>query len=121
MVPSPSYAGERGWLLGKSHMWKIVPVFLLAALSAACTMTMQSRKLTTPHWEAGVATANITPSQPIWMAGYGGRDKPATGKINDLWVKALMLRDADDKRVLLLTFDIVGMDRETSNRIRSGV
>jgi hypothetical protein len=102
-------------------MWKFIPFFLLALVSTACTMTTESRKQTTPHWEAGVAVANITPSQPIWMAGYGGRDKPAQGKINDLYVKALMLRDADDKRVVLLTFDIVGMDRETSNRIRSGV
>src|SRR3954468_9947651 len=98
-----------------------VLLLLISLSSTACTMTTESRKQTTPHWEAGVATANITPSQPIWMAGYGARTKPSQGKINDLWVKALVLRDASDKRVVLLTFDIVGMDRETSNRIRTGV
>ena len=35
----------------------------------------------TPLWKAGTAKANITPDQPLWMAGYGGRDKPADGKV----------------------------------------
>ena len=25
-------------------------------------------------WQVGIATAKITPEQPIWMAGYAGRD-----------------------------------------------
>jgi hypothetical protein len=98
--------------------------FVILAISlcvAGSSISCAAGAPSSPHWQAGVATAKITPSEPIWMAGYGGRTKPAEGKINELWVKALVLQDAAGKRVLLITLDIVGMDRETSNRIRDGV
>ncbi len=62
-------------------------------------------------WRAGVAKANITPDQPMWLAGYGGRDRPAEGKLHDLWVKALALEDAMGRRVVLLTSDLCGMPK----------
>ena len=40
-------------------------------------------------WKAGVSVKVITPSEPMWMAGYGARNKPAEGKMHDLHVKAL--------------------------------
>ena len=49
-------------------------------------------------WKAGVAVKVITPSEPMWMAGYAGRNKPAEGKEHDLHVKALALEDADGRR-----------------------
>lgn len=101
-------------------MWKLKPIALIFLLSAGCT-TSTPAAATTPHWEAGVARANITPAQPVWMSGYASRTKPAEGKINDLWVKALMLKDGHGKRVLLITLDVVGIDLPTSNRIRDGV
>ena len=44
-------------------------------------------------WKAGVATRVITPTEPLWMAGYASRDRPATEKEHDLFVKALALGD----------------------------
>ena len=35
-------------------------------------------------WKAGVAKAIITPAEPLWLAGYANRDKPADGKVMDL-------------------------------------
>ncbi len=52
-------------------------------------------------WQAGVAKVRITPEQPMWMAGYAGRPRPASEKIHDLWAKALVLEDA---RVFLPRF-----------------
>jgi hypothetical protein len=72
-------------------------------------------------WRAGVASVKITPPEPIWMAGYGGRTKPAQGTLSDLWAKALLLQDPAGKRILLITLDVCGMDRETSDHIRDGV
>jgi len=62
-------------------------------------------------WKAGVAKAVITPEQPLWLAGYGGRDHPAEGKLHDVWIKALALEDAGGKRVVLLTSDLCGIPR----------
>ncbi len=65
-------------------------------------------------WKAGVARAVITPQEYIWMAGYAARDKPAEGKLHDLWAKALALEDAHGNRVLLITTDIIGFSRDLS-------
>ena len=46
-----------------------------------------------PTWKAGVAKSVITPKEPIWMAGYGGRTKPAEGAWHDLYVRVLALED----------------------------
>src|ERR1044072_202881 len=69
-------------------------------------------------WKAGVAKANITPDQFMWMAGYASRDKPAQGKMTELWAKALALEDATGKRAVLITLDLVGIDGNLSNTIR---
>ena len=68
-------------------------------------------------WQAGAAAVNITPRQPMWMSGYGARDRPAEGKLTELWAKALALQDPDGKRLLLVTLDLVGIDRKTSRDI----
>jgi len=62
-------------------------------------------------WKAGLARANITPRQRMWLAGYGGRDHPAEAKLHDLWIKALALEDARGHRVVLLTSDLCGMPK----------
>jgi neutral ceramidase len=68
-------------------------------------------------WKAGVARAKITPPGPLWMSGYGNRTRPAEGTLQDLWVKALAIEDPDGRLGLILTADLVGIDRELSGRI----
>ena len=53
------------------------------------------------EWKAGAAKAQITPKEPMWMAGYSSRTKPAEGKAQDLFAKALALEDAQGKRFCL--------------------
>jgi neutral ceramidase len=65
-------------------------------------------------WKAGAAKVNITPQKFLWMSGYGGRTKPAGGKLTELWAKALVLEDPAGKRAVLVTMDLVGIDRELS-------
>ena len=60
-------------------------------------------------WKAGVARANITPDQALWLAGYASRDKPAEGKLMDLWVKVLALEDAKGRQAVLVTSDTLGI------------
>jgi neutral ceramidase len=63
-------------------------------------------------WRAGAARVRITPEEPMWMAGYASRTQPAAGKYSDLWLKALVLEDAQQRRAVLLSFDLVGIDRK---------
>src|SRR5215467_10938030 len=65
-------------------------------------------------WQAGVAKVIIAPDKPMWLSGYSSRDKPAEGKIHDLWAKALALEDTSGKRCVLVTMDLVGIPREVS-------
>jgi hypothetical protein len=69
-------------------------------------------------WKAGVARVEITPDQPMWMAGYGFRDHASEGTLHELWVKALALEDADGNRAVLVTSDLLGIPRQISNTIR---
>ena len=88
----------------------------LAFVTLLAIVVGSSASQAAENWQAGVATANITPEQSMWMAGYGGRDHPAEGKETDLWAKALVL-EANGKRAALITLDLVGIGRELSNRI----
>jgi hypothetical protein len=70
------------------------------------------------EWQAGIARARITPTVPMPMAGYASRGaKPASATLNDLWAKVLVLQDDRGQRAVLVTFDLVGLDRDLSNRI----
>ncbi len=61
-------------------------------------------------WKAGTARAVITPRTAVWLSGYAGRRLP-TGKLHDLWAKALALEDADGRRAVLVTTDLIGFSR----------
>lgn len=68
-------------------------------------------------WQSGSAKIVITPEAPMWMAGYGSRKTPAEGKRTDLFAKALVLEDSKGSRGLIVTLDLVGIDRITSAAI----
>src|SRR5688500_5853903 len=82
-------------------------MLLVAALPAVAEET----------WKAGAAKVNITPESPMWMAGYASRDHVAEGKMTDLWAKALAIEDPAGKRAVLVTLDLVGVERQLSSAI----
>ena len=84
----------------------------LIVLAAAMSASAQEKT-----WHAGVAKTAITPKQYMWMSGYGARDKPAQGKVHDLWAKALVLEDAHGQRCVLVTLDLVGIDKQLSDEV----
>lgn len=83
---------------------------LLALLLFATSMAHAQA----PTWKAGVAKTVITPEQYMWMSGYAARTKPAEGKLHELWAKALVLEDPTGRRGVVLTLDLVGIDRTLS-------
>lgn len=76
-----------------------------------------------PTWKAGTAKAVITPSKPLWMAGYGGRTEPAQGKLHDLYIRVLALEDAKGNRGIVLSSDTLGIPQlmydEITKRLKS--
>jgi len=70
-----------------------------------------------PVWKAGFARVKITPEKPMWMSGYASRTGPSEGTEIDLWAKAAVLQAADGNKLVLVTLDLVGIDRETSRTI----
>jgi hypothetical protein len=72
-----------------------------------------------PGWKAGVARRNVTPSEPIWMAGYAARTKPSEGVYAPLYAKALALQDDSSRPYVLVTADLVGFPKVVSDPIFS--
>jgi hypothetical protein len=72
-----------------------------------------------PGWKAGVARANITPDESIWMAGFGFRNKPSEGVTTDIWASALALEDANGHRAVIIAIDNAGIRKELSDAIRA--
>jgi hypothetical protein len=91
--------------------------YLIAYVFASFLITHLSAARAADSWQAGVAKTVITPEGPIRLSGYGGRDKLSQGKLTDLFAKALALEDASGKRALIITLDLVGIDRELSQKI----
>ena len=83
---------------------------LLAILAAAAAPAFS-------EWLAGAARADLTPPEPVWMAGYGSRTKPMEGVRRKIWAKALALRDSAGATSVLVTLDLCDIDRHSAARI----
>jgi neutral ceramidase len=61
--------------------------------------------------KAGVGRVVITPKQDMWLAGYAARTTPSTGKLQELYAKALAFEDETGTRSVLITTDLLGLPR----------
>lgn len=97
----------------RAHFWLAIWVgtFSVGAMGVG-TPAAQAAE----GWQAGAAKIVITPEQPMWMSGYGGRDKPAEGKLTELYAKALVLQDAAGTKACVVSLDLVGIDRGIMQR-----
>jgi len=68
-------------------------------------------------WKVGLAKAQITPEKFMWMAGYASRERPADGKLTDLWAKVMVLQDASGERAVLVTLDVIGVGRQFASEV----
>jgi neutral ceramidase len=89
-------------------------LWMIAIILISVTMDAWGNE---PGWRAGVAVRRITPAEPMWMSGYASRDRPAEGTLHDLYAKALVLETRDGQRLILITLDLVGIDRDLSRSI----
>jgi neutral ceramidase len=90
-------------------------IFALFAISGCAAPTFAASD--PPVWKAGVSKIKITPEESIWMAGFGNRNKPSEGVRQDIYVKALALEDETKSANVIVTLDLVSIDRETAGVI----
>jgi hypothetical protein len=69
--------------------------------------------------EAGAASAVITPDEGSYLAGYG-RDRQSTGVYDDVFVKAVVIRDETDALAIVVV-DCIGLLHDDVQRIRQRV
>lgn len=84
----------------------------LFAVSGMCTLARAQTE-----FGAGVASVDITPGEPVWMAGFASRNKPSEGIEAPLHAKALALRDQSGKLFVIVTADLIGFRRVLSDVI----
>lgn len=93
-----------------SRIFSLTFLVLISALAAAEAANV-------PAWKVGTASVVITPEKKLWMAGYAFRNKPAEGKDQDLFAKALAFEDEQGTRLVLVTADLSAISRA----LRTGV
>jgi len=62
-------------------------------------------------WKAGTARADITPREGVMLLGYPDRKGVSSGVESPIFAKALALEDSKGHRSVLLTTDMVGLQR----------
>lgn len=92
---------------------------LLAGLTTA--VLTPAAPAATPRWRAGVAVVDITPTESIWMAGYGARTKPSEGILQRMRAKAISLEDESGNVSVIVTSDLLGFTASMSQAVAERV
>ena len=99
------------------HRRRVLELLTLAAcLSAALVPSVSAEDSAKELWSVGVSREVITPEKSVWLAGYGSKRAP-DGKLHDLWMKALALRDVSGHTAVLITSDFQGVPKVMSDRV----
>lgn len=70
-----------------------------------------------PEWKAAAAKAVITPQEPMYLAGFAGREVPAESTAMELFAKTLAMEDKAGTRFVMVTLDLV----EVTYQLREAV
>src|SRR5437762_9883359 len=71
--------------------------------------------------QAGWAEVDITPPLGIALGGRGGPTTLATKVLDPLYAQVLYLKDGKGKGFVLVSFDLVGMPHDLSDRLRTAI
>jgi neutral ceramidase len=72
-------------------------------------------------WLAGIASVKITPEKPVPLAGYASRVKPFESIDQDIYAKALVLKDTQGARAVLLTIDLCVLPADVGQTVRKRI
>lgn len=67
--------------------------------------------------QAGVASIDITPAEPIRLTGYGARTAPASEIRQRLHARALAFSDGRNRPAILITADLIGVPSRVSDEV----
>jgi hypothetical protein len=70
--------------------------------------------------KAGCAKVDITPPVGVWLSGYASRNKPSEGISDELYVKAMVLDDGQNK-IAIVSADLLWFPLEITAEIRGTV
>lgn len=91
-----------------------------AILAIASCMTLCAEAVA-QDYKVGIARTDITPDGPIWMSGYGSRNKPSEGIDQRLFAKVLVVEDSSETRNVLVTADMIGFPAEFTEALAERV
>lgn len=69
------------------------------------------------EWLAGDATAVITPTESMRMAGFGAREEPSEGTLQDLHAKAVALEDGRGTRFVAVGVEVLAISRSLHDAV----
>jgi len=98
----------------------LIPALTLLVFLAAVFFRGREAGASRARW-AGLARVDVTPSAPVRLTGYAGRNGPHTGVAQRLWAKALALGGAGEAPALWLTLDNCGITREVWRDLQSRI
>ena len=95
-----------------------IPVRLLFCFAVHCLLWVcKASAGEAGLWKAGMAREKITPTQPVWMAGYAARNGPSDGVLTDLYARVLALADGRGSRLVIVGLDLIEIPQTLRDRI----
>ncbi len=92
-------------------------VFLKIAMAGSLCCWASSAMILAQDFRVGTAKRDITPAEPIRLAGYANRLKPSEGVAEPIFTRALAIEDASGARSVLATVELVGVTRAFTESI----
>src|SRR5258706_11627540 len=96
--------------------WLLVSVAVLLVFGFAAVS-----RAADAEWSAGVASVKITPPKPVALAGYASRTKPFDKVDQDLYARALALKDDKGHQAVLITLDIGILPADVAEPVRARI
>jgi len=72
-------------------------------------------------WKVGVSKVDITPTFPVYMAGYGNRTQKHDDVLAPIFARCLALEDASGTRAVQLSLELLGASNELVDSVREAV
>jgi hypothetical protein len=73
------------------------------------------------EWKVGLAKVKITPTQPVFMAGYQSRNHPSEKVASDLYAKAMAIEDRNGKVAVVVTADLIWLRGQLCDAVHAAL
>ena len=98
--------------------WNILLALAATLWSGTLFPALAGEAISAPA-SAGWAEVEITPPLGIALGGRGGAETPANKVIHPLGAQVLCLKDGKGTGFVLVSFDVIGLPHDLSDRIRT--